>query len=97
MHVGLQTTYTLTGFEHGATYTFAVTAYDAEGNESDYSNIVTITMSAGPTLVSPAATPWSVRSLSFLRCATKKPPADLPQGKHERVCVCFSMRCNSVV
>jgi len=53
VHVGLQTTYTLTGFEHGATYTFAVTAYDAEGNESDYSNIVTITMSAGPTLVSP--------------------------------------------
>ena len=53
VHVGLQTTYTLTGLAGGATYTFAVTAYDADGNESDYSNIVTVTMPAGPTLVSP--------------------------------------------
>src|SRR5215510_4837521 len=51
--VGLQTTYTLTGLADGATYAFAVTAYDAEGNESDYSNMVTVTMPTGPTLVSP--------------------------------------------
>ena len=51
--VGLQTTYTLTGLEDGATYAFAVTAYDAEGNESDDSNIVTVTMPTSPTLVSP--------------------------------------------
>jgi len=51
--VGLQTTYTLTGFVDGTTYSFAVTAYDAEGNESDYSNMVTVTLPAGPTLVSP--------------------------------------------
>ena len=53
VHVGLQTTYTLTGFVDGITYACAVTAYDAEGNESDYSNIVTVTMPGGPTLVSP--------------------------------------------
>ena len=53
VHVGLQTTYTLTGLADGATYAFAVTAYDADGNESDDSNMVTVTMPAGPTLVSP--------------------------------------------
>lgn len=53
VHVGLQTTYTLSGLEDGATYVFAVTAYDAEGNESDYSNMVTVTIPGGPTLVSP--------------------------------------------
>jgi len=51
--VGLQTVYTLTDLADGATYTFAVTAYDAEGNESDYSNKVTVTIPTGPTLVSP--------------------------------------------
>lgn len=53
VHVGLQTTYTLTGLVDGATYSFAVSAYDAEGNESDHSNVVTVTMPDGPTLVSP--------------------------------------------
>jgi Fibronectin type III domain len=53
VHVGLQTTYRLAGLENGATYAFAVTAYDAEGNESDYSNIVTVTMPGRPTLISP--------------------------------------------
>jgi len=51
--VGLQTVYTLPDLADGATYTFAVTAYDAEGNESGYSNTVTVTMPTGPTLVSP--------------------------------------------
>jgi hypothetical protein len=51
--VGLQTTYTLTGCEDGATYSFAVTAYDVDGNESDDSNIVTVTLPTSPTLVSP--------------------------------------------
>jgi Fibronectin type III domain len=51
--VGLQTTHTRSDLEDGATYVFAVTAYDAEGNESDYSNMVTVTMPVGPTLVSP--------------------------------------------
>lgn len=53
VYVGLQTTYTLTGLVDGATYSFAVTAYDAEGNESDESNMVTVTIPAGPALVSP--------------------------------------------
>src|SRR5919109_5501936 len=44
VHVGLQTTYMLTGLADGATYTFAVTAYDTDGNESDDSNMVTVTM-----------------------------------------------------
>jgi Fibronectin type III domain len=51
--VGQQTTYTLTGCEDGATYAFAVTAYDADGNESDDSDIITVTMPTSPTLVSP--------------------------------------------
>ena len=51
--VGLQTIYTLTGLADGATYSFAVTAYDAEGNESEDSNIVTLTIPAGPALLSP--------------------------------------------
>jgi len=32
--------FVLTGLEHGATYCFAVTAYDRDGNESSYSNQV---------------------------------------------------------
>jgi len=51
--VGPQTTYTLDGLVDGATYAFAVTDYDTAGNESGESNIVTVTMPVGPTLVSP--------------------------------------------
>lgn len=59
--VGLQTTYTLDGLVDGATYSFMVTDYDLDGNESGTSNIVTLTMPSdptqtpppGPTLVSP--------------------------------------------
>jgi len=36
------TTTTLTGLDPGKSYYFAVTAYDAAGNESDYSNIASI-------------------------------------------------------
>src|SRR5262249_61451980 len=49
----METGYGVRGLGDGATYAFAVTAYDAEGNESDYSNMVTVTMPTGPTLVSP--------------------------------------------
>jgi fibronectin type 3 domain-containing protein len=35
--VGNQTEYTVTGLEEGHTYYFAATAYDTNGNESDYS------------------------------------------------------------
>ncbi len=41
--VGNQTTYTVTGLLRG-TYYFAVTAFDANGNESDYSNEVSTTV-----------------------------------------------------
>jgi hypothetical protein len=51
--VGDQTTYTLDGLVDGATYSFAVTDYDTDGNESSASNIVTGTIPSGPTLVSP--------------------------------------------
>jgi hypothetical protein len=50
--VGPQTTYALDGLVDGATYSFAVTDYDAAGNESGESNIVTVTMpSSDPLLV----------------------------------------------
>ncbi len=38
--VGSSLTATLTGLEDGAIYYFTVTAYDSEGNESSYSNLV---------------------------------------------------------
>ena len=41
VNVGDQTTFTLSGLEDGHTYYFAVTAYDAEDLESDFSNEVT--------------------------------------------------------
>ncbi len=40
VNVGNLTLYTLAGLQAGVTYYFAVTAYDTEGNESDYSNEV---------------------------------------------------------
>lgn len=55
--VGDQTTFTLSGLEDGHTYYFAVTAYDTEDLESDFSNEVTknfefdnqpLTADAGP-------------------------------------------------
>ena len=54
--VGNVTSYTLTGLNGGTTYYFAVTAYDATGNVSGFSNQAskafparyTITASAGP-------------------------------------------------
>jgi hypothetical protein len=46
--IGNQTTFTVTGLASG-TYYFAVTAFDMDGNESDFSNEVTQTTSAGHT------------------------------------------------
>src|SRR5215470_6052612 len=42
--VGNTTTYTLTGLVDGATYSFAVAAYDTSGKESSDSNTVTATI-----------------------------------------------------
>ncbi len=42
--VGNQNTYTVTGLIPGMTYYFAVTAYNTEGFESDYSNEVVYTV-----------------------------------------------------
>jgi fibronectin type 3 domain-containing protein len=42
--VGNQTIYTLNGLAEGATYYFAVTAYDSAGNESAFSNEVSRTL-----------------------------------------------------
>jgi len=42
--VGNQTTHTLSGLTDGQTYYFAVTAYDTSGNESNFSNEVSITL-----------------------------------------------------
>lgn len=39
---GLQTSYTVTGLTDGATYHFAVTAYDTANNESGFSNQVSV-------------------------------------------------------
>ena len=60
--VGNQTTYPLSGLAEGQTYYFAVTAYDASGNESDFSNEMSTTiLDSGPPTdgsigVSPGAT-----------------------------------------
>jgi len=43
IQIGNQTTYTATNLSNG-TYYFAVTAYDASGNESDFSNEVSQTI-----------------------------------------------------
>lgn len=53
LDVGPQTTTTLTDLVDGETYTFAVSAYDTAGEESETSNLVTATSASGPTLVSP--------------------------------------------
>jgi hypothetical protein len=45
--VGNQTAYTVDGLLPGATWYFAVTAFDASGIESDYSNEVFETITAG--------------------------------------------------
>jgi hypothetical protein len=45
--IGNQTTYTVMGLLPGATWYFAVTAYDAAGNESDYSNEVFTAITTG--------------------------------------------------
>jgi hypothetical protein len=42
--VGTQTSYTLSGLEPGRTYYFTVTANDAAGNESRFSNEVSVTI-----------------------------------------------------
>lgn len=46
--IGNQTAYTVTGLTNG-TYYFAVTAFDVDGNESDYSNEVSTTIGASST------------------------------------------------
>lgn len=46
--IGNQTTYTVTGLADGAWY-FAVTAFDVDGNESDFSNEVFQTIGASTT------------------------------------------------
>ena len=51
--VGPQTMFTLDGLVAGAAYFFVITNYDIDGNESGESNIVTLTIPSGPTLVSP--------------------------------------------
>jgi hypothetical protein len=43
IQIGIQTTYTVTGLTDG-TYYFAVTAFDGNGNESDFSNEVSKTI-----------------------------------------------------
>jgi concanavalin A-like lectin/glucanase superfamily protein/Big-like domain-containing protein/fibronectin type III domain protein len=47
LSVGNTTTYTLTDLTDGATYSFAVTAYNTSGTESSYSNTVTATVPSG--------------------------------------------------
>ena len=46
--IGNVTTYTVPGLPSGFTYYFAVTAFDASGNESDFSNEVSKTLGGVP-------------------------------------------------
>ena len=46
---GSNTICTVTGLDEGTTYYFAATAYDGDGNESDYSNQVSYTVPFGDT------------------------------------------------
>ncbi len=50
--IGNQTTYTVTGLPAGS-YCFTVTAYDISGNESDYSNEISTTISHPADAISP--------------------------------------------
>ena len=54
--VGNQTTYTLTSLVDGATYTFAVTAYNTVGIESSDSQPITVTITSPPVAVADTAT-----------------------------------------
>ena len=61
VEAGTQTTYTLTDLTVGQSYSFAVTAYNTDGRESAYSNIVTATIppatgNTAPQAVADAAT-----------------------------------------
>lgn len=46
--VGDQTAHTLTGLTEGDAYSVAVTAYNVSGNESAYSNTITVTITSPP-------------------------------------------------
>jgi PKD repeat protein len=46
--VGASTTHSVTGLADGTAYKFAVTAYDAGGSESGFSNLVSVTPSSVP-------------------------------------------------
>jgi len=64
--IGIQTTYTVTGLAAGSTFYFAATAYDAAGNESDFSNEVFKAIAAvgAPKITIPAITQISVPSIT---------------------------------
>jgi chitinase len=53
--VAKATSYTVTGLTAGQTYYFAATAYDASGNESAYSNVVSSTTAPASLNVAPTA------------------------------------------
>lgn len=51
--VGNQTSFTLTDLKYGATYFFAVTCYDSDGSESDFSNEASKSFPAMPETKTP--------------------------------------------
>jgi hypothetical protein len=64
--IGNQTTYTVTGLAPGSTFYFAATAYDTNGNESDFSNEVfkSIPAVGAPTITIPAITQITVPAIT---------------------------------
>ena len=62
--VGNQTSWTVADLADGATYYFAVSAYDSNGNESSLSNEVTKTIAAAPVTYSITATAGSGGSIT---------------------------------
>jgi hypothetical protein len=74
------TTYVVTGLTAGQTYYFAATAYDSFGNESDYSNSVSQSLSAVNAAPTTPSTPTGTSSAPVNTAITFSTSATDPNG-----------------
>ncbi|RII27087.1 MAG: hypothetical protein CXR31_07480 [Geobacter sp.] len=70
VNAGNVTSYTISNLAEGATYYFAVTDYDAAGNESAYSNEVSKTFSATYSLTATAGTGGTISPVGSITTST---------------------------